>query len=82
MSTFTMLILLMHEDKRSFYLLIYSLVSFLNYLKLLSHKSFAPRYFIFFKAIVKTVLSQISFLVFCHFVYRKSIDFFFPLVIR
>jgi len=67
MAIFTMPILRIYEHGRSFHVLIYSLISFFRDLKFLSCRSFTclvlvtPRYFILFVAIVKDVVSLISF---------------------
>jgi hypothetical protein len=58
---FTILILPIHEHGRSFHLLRSSLISFFTDLKLLSYRSFTPRYFILFVTILKGVVSLISF---------------------
>jgi hypothetical protein len=66
MDIFTVLILSIHEHGRSFHLLNFSSFSFFRDLKFLSYTS-APclvrykRYFILFVAIVKGVISLISF---------------------
>ena len=67
---FPMLILPIHEHGRSFHFLRSSLISFLRDLQFLSYRSFTclvrvnPRYFILFVAIVKGIISLISFFVY------------------
>jgi hypothetical protein len=81
MAIFTMLILLIHGHGRPFYCLIPS-ISFFKDLKFLSYRSFTclsratPRYFILFVAVVKGVVSLISFSTHLSFVYRRATDFF------
>jgi hypothetical protein len=68
MAIFTILILPIHEHRRSFHLLRFSSISFFRDLKFLSCKSFTslvrvtPRYSRLFVTIVKGVVSLISFL--------------------
>jgi hypothetical protein len=63
-----MLLLSIHEHGRSFHLLLSSLIYFLRDLKFLSYRYFiclvrvTPRYFIFFKAVLMSIVSLISFL--------------------
>ena len=78
---FTVLILLNHEHRRSFHLLISSPISFFKDLKFLSYRSLTclvrvkPKYFfILFEVIVKGVVSLISFLIYLSFVYRRNTD--------
>jgi hypothetical protein len=67
MASFTMFILPIHEHGILLHFQSFSLISFLRDLKLLSYRSFTclvrvtPRYFILFVAIVKGVVSLISF---------------------
>jgi hypothetical protein len=61
MVIFTMLTLPIPEQGGSFHLLIFSLISFFRYLKLLSYRSFTSRYFMLFVTIVKGVVSLASF---------------------
>jgi hypothetical protein len=82
MTIFTILILPMHERGKSFHLLISSLIYFFNVLKFLLYKSFTclvriiSNYFSF-EAIVKGIVSLVSFSISLPFVYRKATDFFF-----
>ena len=78
---FTMLILPIQEQGRSFHFLVSSSISFFKNLKFLSSRSFTslvrvtPRYFMLFVAIVKGDVSLISLSAFSSFVYRRATDF-------
>ena len=73
MTIFTLLILLIQENGRSFLLLISSSINVFKDFKFLSYKSFsclirvAPRCFILFLATVKGIVSLILFQYICHF---------------
>jgi hypothetical protein len=81
MAIFSMLILQIYEHGRSLYIL-RSLISFFRDLKFLSCRSFAclvrvtPSYFFLFVAIVKCIVSLISFSECLIFIYRKATNFF------
>ena len=76
MAIFTMLILPIHEHGKSLHFL-RSSISFLRDLRLISCRSFTclvrvtPRYFILFVAIVKRVVSLISFSACCHWMINR-----------
>ena len=74
MAIFTTLILTLHEHERFFHLLRSSLISFFRDLKFLSYRSCLVRVTqgIFFVAIVKGVISLISFSACLSFEYRKA----------
>lgn len=70
--------MLIYKHGRSFHLLVYSSTYFFNDLKFLSYSSFAwlvritPRYFTLFVAILKGVISLISFSAWLSFIYRRA----------
>jgi hypothetical protein len=82
MAIITILILPIHEHGRSFLFLRFSLVSFFRDLKFLSYTSFTclvrvtPSYVILFVAIVKDVISLISFSACLSFEQKKGTDLF------
>jgi hypothetical protein len=73
-----MLIQPIHEHGRCLHFLRSSLISFLRNLKLLSYRPFTclvrftPRYFILFVALLKGIVSLISFLACVSFAYSKA----------
>jgi hypothetical protein len=82
MALFTMLVIPNYEHGRSFCILISSSNFFFKDLKFLPYMSFTflvkvtPRYFILFVAIVKGVVSLISFSLHLFFVYMRTIVVF------
>jgi hypothetical protein len=82
MAIFTILILPIHEQGRSFCPQRSSMISFFRDLKCLSYRSFiclvrvTPRYCILFVTIVKGIIYLISFSACLSFEYRKATDLF------
>ena len=78
---FTMLILAIQEQGRSFHFLVSSSISFFKDLKLLSNRSFTYlvgvilRYIMLFVAIMKSDVSLVSLSAYLSFVYRRATDF-------
>jgi hypothetical protein len=79
---FTMLVLPIYDQRRSFHFRGILRFLFLRDLKFLLYKSFTcfvrvtPRYFILFVAILKFVASLLSFSACLSFVYREATDLF------
>ena len=76
-----MSILLIHKQKGTLHLLIFSSTSLLKYLKFLSYKFSTcliranARYFILLETVLKGIVYLISFSIHLLFIYRKDTDF-------